>query len=111
GRFERGHSGRNYPGLGLGLYITRQIVTAMEGTISVESAPGEGSIFTVVLPRRLDQLERRGGGAVGGRTGRGGRWRVTGGGGRGAGGGRGTARAGCRRRSGRGPPRPGGPPR
>jgi PAS domain S-box-containing protein len=51
GRFERGHSGRHYPGLGLGLYITRQIVTAMEGTISVESAPGTGSVFTVVLPR------------------------------------------------------------
>ncbi|HZW89828.1 MAG TPA: HAMP domain-containing sensor histidine kinase, partial [Myxococcaceae bacterium] len=51
GRFERGHSGRHYPGLGLGLYITRQIVTALEGTISVESAPGQGSVFTVMLPR------------------------------------------------------------
>jgi signal transduction histidine kinase len=51
GRFERGHSGRHYPGLGLGLYITWQIVTALEGTISVESAPGAGSVFTVVLPR------------------------------------------------------------
>jgi signal transduction histidine kinase len=51
GRFERGHSGRHYPGLGLGLYITRQIVTALEGSISVESAPGQGSVFTVMLPR------------------------------------------------------------
>jgi len=51
GRFERGNSGRNYPGLGLGLYITRQIVSALGGTISVESTPGEGSVFIVVLPR------------------------------------------------------------
>ena len=57
GRFERGHSGRNYPGLGLGLYITRQIVTALEGTISVESTPGQGSVFTVVLPRSRSELE------------------------------------------------------
>jgi signal transduction histidine kinase len=57
GRFERGHSGRHYPGLGLGLYITRQIVTALEGTISVESTPGQGSLFTVVLPRAREELE------------------------------------------------------
>ena len=57
GRFERGHSGRNYPGLGLGLYITRQIVTALEGTISVESVPGQGSLFTVVLPRSRSELK------------------------------------------------------
>ncbi|HET9158089.1 MAG TPA: ATP-binding protein, partial [Myxococcaceae bacterium] len=57
GRFERGHSGRHYPGLGLGLYITRQIVTALEGTISVESTPGQGSLFTVVLPRTRAELE------------------------------------------------------
>jgi signal transduction histidine kinase len=56
GRFERGHSGRHYPGLGLGLYITRQVVTALEGTISVESAPGKGSVFTVVLPRSRREL-------------------------------------------------------
>ena len=58
GRFERGHSGRNYPGLGLGLYITRQVVTALEGTISVESTPGQGSVFTVVLPRSRSELEQ-----------------------------------------------------
>jgi PAS domain S-box-containing protein len=57
GRFERGQSGRHYPGLGLGLYITRQIVTALEGSISVESTPGQGSVFTVVLPRSRSELE------------------------------------------------------
>jgi signal transduction histidine kinase len=51
GRFERAVSTSQYPGLGLGLWITRQIVEAMGGTISVENEPDvEGSIFTVELP-------------------------------------------------------------
>jgi signal transduction histidine kinase len=49
-RFERAVSVRHYGGLGLGLYITRQIVEAHRGTISVDSRPGEGATFTVVLP-------------------------------------------------------------
>ena len=51
GRFERAVSDRHYGGLGLGLYISRQIVDAMGGRIEVESRPGSGSIFTVRLPR------------------------------------------------------------
>lgn len=51
GRFERAVSERHYGGLGLGLYISRQIVDAMGGHIEVESRPGAGSIFTVRLPR------------------------------------------------------------
>jgi signal transduction histidine kinase len=41
---------RKAGGAGLGLYICDQLVRAMEGTISVRSAVGEGSRFTVALP-------------------------------------------------------------
>jgi signal transduction histidine kinase len=50
-RFERAVSARHFGGLGLGLYIARQIVNAHGGEIGVRSSPGEGSTFTVVLPR------------------------------------------------------------
>jgi signal transduction histidine kinase len=50
-RFERAVSSRFYGGLGLGLYITRQITEAHGGDIAVASALGEGSTFTVTLPR------------------------------------------------------------
>jgi PAS domain S-box-containing protein len=42
---------RQASGLGLGLYITHRIVTAHDGRIDVQSVPGEGSTFTVTLPR------------------------------------------------------------
>jgi PAS domain S-box-containing protein len=49
-RFERVASMRNYPGLGLGLYITRELVRAHGGRIQVESELGHGTRFTVFLP-------------------------------------------------------------
>jgi PAS domain S-box-containing protein len=50
GRFERASSSGNFGGIGLGLWIVKQIVGVFGGTIQVESALGAGSVFTVELP-------------------------------------------------------------
>ena len=50
-RFYRAHDDRGIAGLGLGLYIAREIVARHGGRISVASIPGEGSTFTVRLPK------------------------------------------------------------
>lgn len=49
-RFERAVPSRHYGGLGLGLWIARQLVEAHGGSITVDSAEGKGSTFTVDLP-------------------------------------------------------------
>jgi PAS domain S-box-containing protein len=48
--FERARAALSFAGLGLGLYISREIVRAHEGTLSVTSEPGAGSTFCVELP-------------------------------------------------------------
>ncbi len=50
GQFERAISANEVSGLGLGLYIAKQIVDAHAGSIQVESEPGVGSRFTIELP-------------------------------------------------------------
>jgi signal transduction histidine kinase len=52
-RFERAAPVRNYGGLGLGLYVAREIARAHGGDVSVASTPGAGSTFTLSLPRRV----------------------------------------------------------
>lgn len=49
-RFERAVSSRRYGGLGLGLFLSRQIAESHGGTIHVESRPGQGSTFVLQLP-------------------------------------------------------------
>ncbi len=49
-RFERTVHARRYRGLGLGLWISSQIVHRLGGRISVESELGNGACFTVELP-------------------------------------------------------------
>jgi signal transduction histidine kinase len=51
-RFERASPERRRGGLGLGLYVAREIVEGHGGRIGAESEPGVGSTFTVSLPRR-----------------------------------------------------------
>ncbi|MBI5838750.1 MAG: hypothetical protein HZB19_01485 [Chloroflexi bacterium] len=48
---------RKYGGVGLGLSIVQQLVSAMGGSIDLESKTGQGSVFTVYLPiRSVDSL-------------------------------------------------------
>jgi signal transduction histidine kinase len=49
-KFERVATLRQSGGLGLGLWIVREVVTALGGSVSVSSEPGEGSTFVVALP-------------------------------------------------------------
>ena len=47
---QSGQSNRTYGGTGLGLPITKRLVQRMQGEILVDSQPGKGSLFSVVLP-------------------------------------------------------------
>jgi PAS domain S-box-containing protein len=58
-RFERGPEASRSGGFGIGLWVVRNVCTAMGGTISVESTVGVGSTFAVTLPRRPDRDQRR----------------------------------------------------
>jgi signal transduction histidine kinase len=48
--FQRLHTRDDYEGTGMGLSIVKKIVEARGGSIGVDSTPGQGSRFTVVLP-------------------------------------------------------------
>jgi len=51
-RFERASGSKEVSGLGLGLYIARNIIRAHGGEIAVQSQVGQGASFKVVLPKR-----------------------------------------------------------
>lgn len=50
-RFYRGAAHQNEEGVGVGLYLVRQIAEGQGGYIKVNSAPGGGSTFSLYLPR------------------------------------------------------------
>jgi signal transduction histidine kinase len=49
--YERLPHGPDMPGLGIGLYVTVEIVKAHGGSIHIENGPSGGSVFIVELPR------------------------------------------------------------
>ena len=51
-RFYREESVHMEPGIGIGLYLAREIITRQGGYIKVTSAPGQGAVFSVFLPYR-----------------------------------------------------------
>ena len=52
--FARAVSASHYGGLGLGLYIVQSLVRALQGQVNVHSTFGQGSTFTVELPKTPD---------------------------------------------------------
>jgi PAS domain S-box-containing protein len=65
GRFERATSA-GFAGLGLGLYIARQVVEAHGGTIEAKNVDGNGACFTVRLPLEPPARDGTGPGPVSG---------------------------------------------
>lgn len=51
-RFYRSQSVSEQDGVGIGLYLIRQILSGQEGYVKVASTPGSGSVFSMFLPRQ-----------------------------------------------------------
>ena|SRR5688572_22570630 len=56
--FERFVAGADSRGLGLGLYLAKQIALAHEGDLSVDSPPGQGTRFWLRLPALMETMQQ-----------------------------------------------------
>jgi len=56
-KFQQLHAclARRHQGTGLGVALTKKIVELQGGSIGIESEPGKGSTFTVVIPRASEK--------------------------------------------------------
>jgi PAS domain S-box-containing protein len=57
GIFQRLHTRSEFEGTGIGLAIVRKAAQQLHGSVHIESAPGAGSCFTLVLPRHISTLQ------------------------------------------------------
>jgi len=56
-KFYIGRDQRSAAGVGLGLYIARQLIELHGGRITVKSMPGQGATFTFTIPVKADEAE------------------------------------------------------
>ncbi len=56
---HEGRTDRRYDGTGMGLAISKRLVRMMGGDITVESKPGEGALFSVIIPRVREAVRQK----------------------------------------------------
>ncbi len=56
--FQRGKNAGGEPGMGLGLSLVKEVADLHGGEVRVQSEPGKGSIFSLILPFRENSLSR-----------------------------------------------------
>jgi CheY-like chemotaxis protein/nitrogen-specific signal transduction histidine kinase len=52
-----GSAHRSHEGTGLGLYITKQLLNLLAGQVQIQSAPGQGTTVTLLVPQNYEEIE------------------------------------------------------